>query len=137
MSSQNARSITWRNIVTNIENMTETALEFGKEAKESIEKLAKSAEKLARSASDSLDETRDSTGDALHTAAASIRDAGKSFNTLTNGVSQKLHATGNFIEDHDFKGMLTGFTSRHPAPSLVVAAALGFFVGSALMRKYR
>ncbi len=112
-------------------------MEFGKEAKESLEKLARSAEKLARSASDSLDETRDGTGDALHAAAASIREAGQSLNNLTSGVSQKLHATGAYIEDHDFKGMLRGLASRNPVPSMVVAAALGFFVGSALTRKYR
>jgi ElaB/YqjD/DUF883 family membrane-anchored ribosome-binding protein len=137
MRYQNARSITWRNVVTNIDNITETAMEFGREAKESLEKLARSAEKLARSASDSLDETRDGTGDALHAAAASIREAGQSLNNLTTGVSQKLHATGAYIEDHDFKGMLKGFASRNPGPSLVVAAALGFFIGTAVMRRTR
>lgn len=125
--------------MTNLETITETALEMGKEAKESLEKLARSAEKLARSASDSLDRTRDNTGDALHAAASSIRKSGresaKTIGNLTNGTAKGLDATASYIEDHDLRGMLTGFASRHPAPSLVVAVALGFFVGSALNRK--
>ncbi len=125
--------------MTNLGTLTETALEFGKEAKESLDKLARSAERLARSASESLDQKRDVTGDALHSAASSIRDAGrqsaKTINNLSQGAAERLHSTASYIENNDMRGMLTGFASRHPAPSLVVAAALGFFVGSALTRK--
>jgi ElaB/YqjD/DUF883 family membrane-anchored ribosome-binding protein len=133
--------LNWRNAVTNLETITETALEFGKEAKESLEKLARSAEKLARSATDSLDQTRENTGDALHSAASTIRKTGrqsaKTLNNLTNGTAGGLDATASYIENHDLRGMFSGFASRHPAPSLVVAAALGYFVGSALSRKRR
>jgi ElaB/YqjD/DUF883 family membrane-anchored ribosome-binding protein len=127
--------------VTNLTTITETALEFGKDAKESIEKLARSAEKLVRSASDSLDQRRDDTGDALHAAASSVRDAGrqsaKKISKITDGAAERIHGAASYIEKNDFRGMLTGFASRHPAPSLVVAAAFGFFVGSALIRKHR
>jgi ElaB/YqjD/DUF883 family membrane-anchored ribosome-binding protein len=127
--------------VKNLSTITDSALEFGKEAKETIEKLARSAEKLARTASDSLDQKRGDTGSALHTAASSIRDAGRQgaqkIDNLTSGAADKLHSTATYIEGHDVKGMLAGFASRHPAPSLVVAAAMGFFVGSALMRMRR
>ena len=127
--------------MTDLTALTETALEFGKEAKESIEKLARSAEKLARSASESLDQKRDGTGDALHRAASSIHDAGrqsaKKLNNFTNGAAEKIHSAASYIENNDLRGMFTGFAGRHPAPSLVVAAAFGFFVGSALTRKRR
>ena len=126
----------WRNIVNNLTDITETALEFGQEAKASLEKLAKSAEKLARTASESMDRARGGTGDALHSAASSIRDTGRqsarTINKFADGAAEKLHSTASYIENNNVRGMLTGFASRHPAPSLVAAAALGFFVGSAL-----
>ncbi|HTX33474.1 MAG TPA: hypothetical protein VME43_00570 [Bryobacteraceae bacterium] len=127
--------------MNNLSAITETAVEFGKEAKESIEKLARSAEKLAQSAKESLDQKRGDAGGALHLAASSIRDAGqksaKTIDDLSSGAADKLHSTASYIEQTDVRGMLTGFASRHPAPSLVVAAAVGFFVGSALMRMRR
>jgi len=127
--------------VTDLSNITDTARELGKEAKDTVEKLVRSAEQWARTATDTLDQKRGDTGGALHTAASSIRDAGRQsaqkIDDLSTGAAEKLHATATYIEGHDVKSMFTGFASRHPVPSLVIAGAMGFFVGSALTRRRR
>jgi hypothetical protein len=120
--------------LTPIRTLTESASEFGKEAKQSVEELG-------RSAGRKLDEVRDETGAALHTAASTVRKTGrqgsKAIDSLAAGAADRLDATGTYVEDHDLRDALTGlrrFGRRHLAGSLVAAAALGFFAGSALSR---
>jgi ElaB/YqjD/DUF883 family membrane-anchored ribosome-binding protein len=124
----------WRNIVTTVRTLTDKASELGKEAKESMEELG-------RSASKKLDEARDSTGDALHTAAASVRTTGRqgseAIGNLATGTADRLDAAGTYVEDHDLQDVFTGlrrFGLRHVTGSLVAAAAIGFLAGSALSR---
>jgi|SRR5271157_5268280 len=124
----------WRNILTTLRTLTEQASELGKEAKESIEELGRSAGKR-------LDEARDETGDALHTAAASVRKTGRqgseAIDNLATSAADRLDATASYVEDHDLRDVFTGlrrFARRHLAGSLVVAATIGFLAGSALSR---
>ena len=122
-------------ILTNFDTIAETASELGNQAKDSIEKLGRSAGKR-------LDQARDDTGDALHAAASSVRSTGrqgaKAIDDLTSGTADRLDATASYIEDHDLRDVFSGvrkFARQYPARSLVAAAAIGFFVGSAFSRK--
>jgi hypothetical protein len=88
-----------------------------------------------------LDKARDETGDALHAAASSVRTtARKSAKTIDNigsSTARRLDATGSFVEDFELKDVFTGlrkFGRQHLAGSLLVAATIGFVVGSALRR---
>jgi len=124
----------WRNIVTTLKTVTEQASEIGKEAKESMEELGRSAGRR-------LDEARDETGDALHAAASSVRTTGRkgseAIDNLAAGAADRLDATASYVEDHDLRDVFAGlrrFGRRHLAGSLVAAAAIGFFAGSALSR---
>ena len=124
----------WRNIVTTLRTVTETAADLGKQARESIEELG-------RSAGRKLDEARDETGGALHSAASSVRRAGREGSAVIDNCStrtaDRLDATASYIEDHDLGDAFTGlrrFARRHPTSSLVAAAAIGFLAGSALSR---
>ena len=112
--------------------MTETAVGLGKEAKASMEELGRSAGKR-------LDEARDDTGSALHTAASSVRTAGRqsseAIGGLATGAANRLDATASYVEAHDARDVYAGlrrFARRHLAASLVAAAGLGFLAGSAL-----
>ena len=60
----------WRSTLTNSKTVTESAVEFGKDAKEAVEELG-------RSAGRKLEDARDQTAGALHTAAASVRKTGR------------------------------------------------------------
>jgi ElaB/YqjD/DUF883 family membrane-anchored ribosome-binding protein len=121
--------------LTNLDTITETASDLGKNAIDSIEDLR-------RSAGRKLDNVRDQTGDALHAAASSVRTTGrqssKAIDEFTTDAAKRLDATASYIEDTDLTGMFTGvrnYARRYPTRSLVAAAAIGFFVGSAFSRK--
>ena len=120
--------------MTTLKTMTETASELGKEAKESIEELG-------RSAGRKLDKARDETGEALHTAASSVRTTGRqgceAIDDLATGAADRLDATASYVEDHDLRDVFTGlrgFARRHLTGSLVAAVAVGFLAGSAICR---
>ena len=124
----------WRNILTTLKTVTETASELGKEARESIDELV-------RSAGRKLDDARDETGGALHAAASSVRTTGRqgseAIDNLAAGTADRLDATASYIEDHDLRDVLTGlrrFGRRHLTGCLLAAAAIGFLAGTALSR---
>jgi ElaB/YqjD/DUF883 family membrane-anchored ribosome-binding protein len=98
-------------------------------------------EELGRSAGKRLDEARDDTGGALHSAASSVRATGRqgseAIDNLAASTANRLDATASYIEDHDLSDLFTGlrrFARRHLTGSLVAAAAIGFLAGSALSR---
>ena len=124
----------WRNILTTLKTVTESASELGKEAKESVEQLGRSAGRR-------LDAARTETGAALHTAASSVRTSGRqgseAIDNLATGAADRLDATASFVEDHDLRDAFAGlrrFGRRHLAGSLLAAAAFGFLAGSAVRR---
>jgi ElaB/YqjD/DUF883 family membrane-anchored ribosome-binding protein len=120
--------------VTPLRTLTESASDLGKEAKESIEQLG-------RSAGRKLDEAREETGAALHTAASSVRKTGRqgsdAIGNLAAGAADRLDATASYVEDRNLRDAFAGlrrFGRRHLTGSLVAAAAVGFLAGSALSR---
>ena len=120
--------------MTNLKTVAETAPEFCTETQESMAELR-------RSAGRKLDEAREETGAALHTAASSVRTTGRqgseAIANLATGTADRLDATASYIEDHDLNAVFTSlrrFGRRHPTGSLVAAAAIGFLAGSALCR---
>jgi ElaB/YqjD/DUF883 family membrane-anchored ribosome-binding protein len=117
-----------------LKTVTETASELGKEAKEAVQEFGRSAGRR-------LDEARNETADALHTAASSVRTTGRqgseAIDNLASGAADRLDATASYVEDHDLKCAFTGlqrFGRRHLTGSLVAAVAIGFLAGSALRR---
>lgn len=120
--------------MTNLNTVTETASELGKEARESIGELGRSAGRR-------LDQARDETGDALHSAASSVRKTGRqgsaTIDNCSTRTADRLDATASYIEDHDLGDALTGFrrfARRHLTGSLAAAVAIGFLAGSAITR---
>jgi hypothetical protein len=117
-----------------IMRITETASEYGNEAKERIGDLA-------HSAAWTLNEAREQTAEALHAAASSVRTTGaqgsEAIDSLAAGTADRLDATADFVEKHDIKSAITGvrkFGLRHTTGSLVAVAAIGFLAGAALSR---
>ncbi len=109
-----------------------------------LKTMTDTAQQLGESAGQRLDELREETGDALHTAASSVRNTGrqgtKAIDDLAGGTADRLDATANYIEDHDVRAVWTDlqrFGRRHPAGTFLLAASLGFLVGSAFSRAAR
>ena len=124
----------WRNILTTLNTLTETASDLAKQA-------IQSADDLSRSAGRKLDAARVETGDALHAAASSVRTTGRkssaAIDNLATGAADRLDASASYVEDHDLRAVSLGlrrFARRHLTGSLVTAAAIGFLAGSALIR---
>jgi hypothetical protein len=120
--------------MTTLKAIAETASGLGKDAKDSMEELGRSAGRR-------LDEARDQTGDALHTAASSVRATGRkgseAIDNLATSTADRLDATASYVEDHDLKDVSNGlrrFGRQHLAGSLMAALAVGFLAGSALSR---
>ena len=120
--------------MTTLKTLSEKASELSKEAKESMEDMS-------RSAGRKLDEVRDETGGALHTAAASVRTTGRqgseAIDNLATSTADRLDATASYIEEHDLSRVYTGlrgYGRRHLAGSMLAAAAIGFLAGSAISR---
>jgi len=124
----------WRNILATLQTVTETASELGKQTRESIEQLG-------RSAGRKLDEARDETGAALHSAASAVRSTGRessaAIDNCSTNTADRLDATGSYIEDHDLGDAVTGlrrFARRHLTGSLVAAGTIGVLAGAFLSR---
>ena len=120
--------------MTTLETLTETASELGKQTRESIEELGRSAGRR-------LDEARDETGAALHSAASSVRSTGRQSSAAIDNCSTQtadgLDATASYIEDHDLGDAVTGlrrYARRHMTGSLVAAAAIGVLAGAFVSR---
>ena len=120
--------------MTSLKALTDAASEMGKDAKES-------AEELGRSAARKLDDARDETAGALHTAASSVRKTGRqsseAIENLAAGTADRLDATGSYVDNHDLQDAFIGlrkFARRHLTESIVCAAAVGFLAGAALNR---
>jgi len=124
-----------RYILTIMNTLTETASAIGdkmSEAKETVEEIARSAGKK-------LDAGRDETADRLRSAASSVRTTGRhgseTIDRIAKGTADKLDSAAAYVDDCSVSGMFAGlrqFVRRHPAGSLVAAAAVGFVAGSAL-----
>jgi hypothetical protein len=123
--------------MTNLKTLPETASELAARGREA-------AEELGRSAASKIEEARVETGGALHRAAASVREKGRkgseAIDNFTATAADRLDASAEFVEHHDLRDALNGlarFGSRHLGACMVGAAAIGFFVGSALTRATR
>jgi hypothetical protein len=118
-------------------NLAETAAQLGAIVSEAHGR----AEDLTRAAGKKLDEARDETADAIHTAASSVRTTARHscevINDLATSAADKMDVTASYIEDHDPRRLFAGcrqFISKYPTRSLVVATAIGFVAGSTLRR---
>jgi ElaB/YqjD/DUF883 family membrane-anchored ribosome-binding protein len=112
----------------------DAAPEFGKDAKEAIGELG-------RSASRKLDDARDQTAGTLHTAASSVRSAGRrgseAIDNLATGAADRLDTAAAYVDNYDPRDVFNGVRNlvrRRPTASLVAAAAIGFVAGVALIR---
>jgi len=118
-------------------NLTETASQLGAKVSEAQAR----AEDFRRAAGKKLDEARNETAGALHTAASSVRTTARQGCEVIDGVAtnaaDKLDATASYVENHDLRGLVAGcrqLIRRYPTGSLMAATAIGFFAGSAVRR---
>jgi hypothetical protein len=117
-------------MVTTLKDVAATAIDTGREVKDSVAEFV-------RSASGRIDTVRDQTGDALHAAAASVRKGSARIDVMAGDAASRLDSTGSFVKDTDLKGLSSGvrrFGQSNLTLTVLVAAAAGLWVGLALGR---
>ncbi len=100
-------------------------------------------EDLRRSAGERIDSTRAPIADALETTAGSVRKTASSIGNETlqsaaERVSGALGTTAGYLRTHNMEDMVADVqcaARENPVPSMIAAAAVGFLLGRALMKR--
>jgi hypothetical protein len=119
--------------VTTLRDVAATAIDTGREVKDSVTEFV-------RSASGRIDTVRDQTGDALHAAASSVRKGSAKIDVIAGDAASRLDTTASFVKDADLKSLSAGvrrFGQKNLTFTVLVAAAAGLWVGLALSRGTR
>jgi|CZKS01.1.fsa_nt_gi hypothetical protein len=118
-------------------NLTDTATRAGATLSRAQERV----KDFGLAAAEKLDEAREGTADALENAACSVRTTGragaKTIETMSENAAGNLDSTAAYMRDHDLGGMLSNLRQvivRNPTAFLVLAAGIGFLVGSGFRR---
>ena len=95
------------------------------------------ASDMGRNAMESLDRGRQTAANKLDSAASSLRNVQSSgrVGDMAHRAADKIERTAHYMRDHDVRDMVTdveGAVRRNPGPSLAIAAAFGFLLGTAL-----
>jgi ABC-type transporter Mla subunit MlaD len=116
--------------VTSLKTVVDAASDLGRDARESVEEFGRK-----------LDDAKDQTAGALHTAASTVRKTGRqssaAIDHLTTDTADRLDTTAAYVDNHELSDVFNGlqrFGRRHLTESLVCAAAIGFLAGIALHR---
>jgi len=112
-------------VVDATSHLRNTASDFGRSAKENIDRNLKSA------------------ADALDSTASALRRApntGGKLGSVAHTTAGKLEAGAQYFRTHDSQDLIHGvesYTRRQPAIALGCAAAVGFLIGISLQRDRR
>jgi ElaB/YqjD/DUF883 family membrane-anchored ribosome-binding protein len=94
------------------------------------------ASELGRTAADRLDQSRNTAASALQKTASTLRGTGSGrVGDVANRAADTIERTATYVRDHDVRDMMSdveGAVRRNPGPSLLIAAAFGFLLGSAI-----
>lgn len=112
--------------------------DLGSRASDAANQVKDKAAEMGRNAVGSLDRGIDSAAEALQSTASSLRSkapAGGRVGDMANRAAEKMEGAASYMREHDVRDMvgdLEGVVRRNPGPSLLIAAAFGFLLGSAI-----
>lgn len=96
------------------------------------------AAEVGRNAVESLDRGIDTAASKLQNTASSLRQYGQGegrVSSVANRAADTIEKTAGYMREHDVRDMLgdvEGAVRRNPGPSLIIAAAFGFLLGTAM-----
>ena len=94
------------------------------------------ASEYGRTAVEKLDQGRHSAANALQKTASTLRNTGSGrVGDVAHRAADTIDRTATYMRDHDVRDMMSdveGAVRRNPGPSLLIAAAFGFLLGSAI-----
>jgi ElaB/YqjD/DUF883 family membrane-anchored ribosome-binding protein len=96
------------------------------------------AQEVGQSAVNKIDEGRESTAGALHSAATTMHETAdtgaRRISDAVHSAAHGIESTADYIRAHDTKQMMAdveNVVKTYPGTSLLVAAAVGFLAGRA------
>ena len=130
---------------------TDTAQDIAEDAarrtRDAIDEAAKKAKDRAREfgqlASETVDDTRVAAAEALHDTSSRLHDAAdampaETVSEIAHSAADRIEQGATYVEDTPPAEMLSDLLDvvrRHPGPSLVMAASLGFLFAQILRRR--
>lgn len=116
---------------------------FGQEAADRLREAGDATFDTARAATKRIDEGRTVAAERLETTASMIEEradtlpGGRKVREYAQAAAERLSDTADYMRSHDAKRMMSDVETvvkNHPGPALLVAAAVGFVLGRALVR---
>lgn len=120
-------------MATNLKDVVNSALETGRDLKESVAQFG-------RSAGDKMDTAREQTSDKLHSAAESVRRGSARLDVVAGNAASRLDTAAEKVKDADLKGLCASarqFGQNHLTLTLLVGAAVGIWAAVFLSRGTR
>jgi hypothetical protein len=118
-------------MVTTLKDVAEAATNMSRDAKDSVMEFGKSAGRK-------IDTAREQTGDALQSAASSVREGSARIDVFAGSAASRLDAAATAVKDANMKTVYSGlrrFGQSNFIATVVAAVAVGYLVGAALGRK--
>ena len=109
-----------------------------------VEELSDKVSDLSRRAADKIDQNRDAAAGGLDKAATALHGnaqslpGGEKVTHLAQATAEQLHSSADYVRGHDVDSMMADVRKivvNNPAPSVLVAAFIGFFVGRSFRSK--
>lgn len=112
----------------------------GDRASNTAKQVKQRASDVGRNAVQAVDRGLDTAAQTLQSTASSLRNAGGGMGSgkvgdIANRAADKIEGAATYMREHDARDIMTdveGAVRRNPGPSLMIAAAFGFLLGSAL-----
>lgn len=122
---------------TRVKDAASQVKEAASQAKAKASELAHKASDYGKSALDKVDEKRTTAASALDSTASGLRSSGERVTHWGDAAANKIEDTARYLREHDTRSMASDFEAtvrRNPGPSILIAAAFGFLLGSAMKR---
>jgi ElaB/YqjD/DUF883 family membrane-anchored ribosome-binding protein len=123
------------------EKMREGAEEASRTAREQAENIRHRAEEMSERGKEKADEGRIAAAEKLQKAASRLHESAESIpggdrsTRAAHAVANTMEKGAGYLREHDVRDMMTdleGVVRRHPGPSMLTAAVIGFLVGRSL-----
>jgi len=120
------------------ERVTDAANTVKERTSDAANTVKDRASEWGRSAVGAIDRGMDTAAEKLQSTASTLRNAGTGdtrVGAMANRAADGIEGAANYFRDHDVSdivGDIEGAVRRNPGPSLLIAAAFGFLLGSAV-----
>lgn len=118
-------------MVNKLKDVADAATSMSRDVKDSVVEFGKSAARK-------IDTAREQTGEALHSAASSMREGSARMDVFAGSAASRLDSAASAVKEADLNSVCTGlrrFAQNNVTATVLFAVAIGYLAGSALGRR--